>query len=408
MPNFSQIIIPDSGADLLRQELTIAFGSLGFSIIRTHPENLHNSEHPHFLPKLLKKPSLLLSVNANGLAPIGDTLKILEAHKSSAAIWCVDNPWNVLSGVRDPLWKTIPFFVTDQSFVQQLKENGAKFASHLPLGACSACFAPSPERERIFPAPKNLAPFLFVGRSAFPNKNKFFAGINLPALEWQKAQEMIALGERPDITWWEKELSANSAEFWPSKKARLYAFCAEESSLLWRQTNLAFIAKLGAKLFGKEQGLHGHGLDIFGDAAWKIPDNAKLHPPIDYYARLPSLYAATRFNIALTSLQLPTGLNQRHFDTWIAGGFCLSDATSGLNIFPKDLVEPIIFHNAESLERKVKNIEGNPRFRNDLIIAWQEHLKAHHTYTHRATKLLQTLQDWEKMQTGTPANSLPS
>ena len=35
-------------------------------------------------------------------------------------------------------------------------------------------------------------------------------------------------------------------------------------------------------------------------------------------------------------------LTQRHFDVWAAGGFLLTDRTPGLDIFPRELVEPIV------------------------------------------------------------------
>ena len=49
------------------------------------------------------------------------------------ALWFVDNPWHVLSGVRLPWWQHAHIYVTDASFVDGLKAQGAERVCHLPL-----------------------------------------------------------------------------------------------------------------------------------------------------------------------------------------------------------------------------------------------------------------------------------
>ncbi len=387
MSKFLQVIIPDSGRSLLRQEIALGFASLGLSVLRVAPEHLHNEAHRDFLPNLLKKPSLLLAVNADGLAPYKNTLEYLEKSHSAACIWCVDNPWNILSGVREPLWKEVPFFVTDKSFIPALQENGAKKVEHLPLGACFASFKVTGYDSSYLPI--SFAPFAFVGRSQFPGKEKFFSNLAIPETEWQIAKSMLQAGQRPDLLWWQEKLHVHTAKLWPGKVARLSAFCAEEASLLWRQTALEFTAQIGATLCEKKSSATHIGLDIFGDAGWEkfLPTSTRLLPPVDYYRHLPNIYSGARFNIALTSLQLPHAVNQRHFDIWAAGGLCLSDSTRGLDIFPTDLVEQIVFTDKQSLEKKVEALIDD-RKREELIKNWQVELANNHTYMHRLKTLL--------------------
>jgi hypothetical protein len=223
---------------------------------------------------------------------------------------------------------------------------------------------------------------------------------------------MLPRGEKPDLTWWEKSLACVPGSFWPGKKARMPALCAEESNLAWRALCLAAAARAGSRpglnpaaeeggppatgamrRDGREnERRSGAGLDIFGDPGWLplLPPGARLFPPVDYYARLPGIYAKARYSLCLTSLQLPEGLNQRHFDVWMAGGLCLSDATPGLSLFPEELTRPIRFDAPGDIAGKTKELE-RPGVRESLIASWREHLLERHTYIHRARTILERI-----------------
>jgi hypothetical protein len=378
------IIIPGTGTELLRRELCRAFAAAGCRVSEARPETW---------PELLDgAPALLFSVNFQGLNPLKPTLELLQQAGGAAAVWCVDNPWNLLAGVRDPRWKDLPLFVTDTAFIAPLREHGAKQVFHLPLAASPELFAPDPVRDTRFPAPDKLAPFVFVGRSAFPGKELFFAGQSVPEQWVDEAEAMLRAGKRPDLLWWEHALGCAPGVFWPGKKARQSAFGAEEANLFWRSLCLESAANNKLSHYpatGKPE-YDATGLDIFGDEGWRtrLPKGARLHPPVDYYARLPGIYAKARFNICLTSLQLPHGLNQRHFDIWMAGGLCLSDATPGLDLFPRDLTRPIIFTRANDIATVAEQADLR---RAALIADWQSHLLEHHTYAHRVRTVLETI-----------------
>lgn len=335
-------------------------------------------------------PALLFSVNFQGLNPLKPTLELLRKAGGSAAAWCVDNPWSLLAGVRDPRWKELPLFVTDASFVEPLREHGAERVFHLPLAASPALFAPDAARDSRFPAPDDLAPFVFVGRSAFPGKEAFFAGQNLPEGLMDKARALPAAGIRPDLLWWEHALGCAPRGFWPGKQARRPAFGAEEANLFWRGQCLAAAASAGSAPPGGARRKTA-GLDIFGDEGWHalLPQGARLRQPVDYYARLPGIYANARFSLCLTSLQLPCGLNQRHFDVWMAGGLCLSDATPGLALFPEELVRPVIFAEPGAIAAVAERADTR---RACLIADWRAHLLERHTYRHRVQAVLAHLE----------------
>lgn len=381
--NVEQVILPGTGAELLRRELATAFSSAGCRVQEAHPAALHDPAHAERLSELLDgRPTLLFSVNFQGLTPLRPTLDMLKAARGAAAVWCVDNPWNLLAGMRDPRWKSLPIYVTDESFVGPLREHGAERVFHLPLAAAPELFSPDPRREHCYPPPNNLAPFVFVGRSAFPGKDAFFAGQTLPEDLTGKVGAILEQGERPDFNWWEEALGCGRGEFWPGKKARRPALGAEEANLAWRSLCLRAAAKAAAG---------SAALDIFGDTGWRalLPKGARLREPVDYYTRLPGIYANARFSLCLTSLQLPRGLNQRHFDVWMAGGFCLSDATPGLALFPDELVRPVTFSHPAQIPALAEKADLR---RAELIAGWREHLLEKHCYSHRVRVVLEYLE----------------
>ena len=408
------VVLPDSGAELLRQELAHGFAQAGCRVSRVHPASLHDSRSPHSLVGLADSgPFLLFSVNFQGLNPLRQTLELLEQSGSRAAVWCVDNPWNLLAGVRDPRWKSLPCFVTDASFIAPLQEHGASMALHLPLAASPELFCPNPAPPSTLPAPDDLAPFVFVGRSAFPGKDAFFAGQAVPEGLRRQAEDMLPQGLRPDLSWWEQELGCSPASFWPGKAARRPALGAENANLVWRSLCLRAAAAAGLNMHSGQSGRGGRaawsvpagkagldnspggeypGLDIFGDQGWQsaLPASARLRPPVDYYVRLPGIYSAARFSLCLTSLQLPKGLTQRHFDVWMAGGLCLSDATPGLNLFPEELVRPIVFRKPDDIGTVAEKLEKSYS-RQVLAADWQSCLRERHTYAHRAMAVLEAV-----------------
>ena len=377
----SRIILPDNGKNLLRRELAAAFAALGLEVARVDPAVITGVERPEGLARLLEAgPALLLSINFQALERPRPVLEALERAGSRAAVWCVDNPWNILAGVRDPSWKSIPFFVVDKSFVEPLRRAGAERVFHLPLAACPELFGDS-----CPPEPSEIAPLAFVGRLAFPGKETFFAGTELSPEPLREAEALSDAGGRPDFLWWSERLGCDPVLFWPGKKARPAALGAETCNVRLRAACLAAAAEIGGELAGG-----GPGVDIFGDAPEHPPAGVRAHPPVDYYTRLPGIYRKARYNLCCTSLLLPHGLNQRHFDIWAAGGVCLTDNTPGLDLFPEELTRSTTFTRPDALPAVVRALEKMPEAaRATLIRERRSFLIAEHTYAHRARAILE-------------------
>lgn len=364
-----QVLLVRPKAGLLEPELARALTALGLRVT-----DLPAQAAPEHLPSLLSAsiPALFLSVNGAGLDPDGLAAALLAEAGVPVALWCVDNPFHVLSRFRAPFWKRLHLFVTDDWFITPLRELGAGYVHHLPLAASQHFFqaSPSPELEGTA---------LFVGRSAFPDRDRFFAGCRVPQGLSFTAGDMLGRGQRPDFGWWVDSLGLSP--LWPGKAARLAGCGAETTGLAWRA---ACLGAVGRAL----------PLTIYGDGGWReLAGGATLHGPVDYYGELAGLYAGAAVTVNLTSLLLPRGLTQRHFDVWAAGGFLLTDATPGLGLFPEFLLRRNVFHRPEEAAQLAKNAAGDAQLRSGLTAAWRAEMTAWHTYEHRLKRLLEVVSD---------------
>ena len=373
-PDPRLVWLPGGEADLLRLELREAFETLGFRV-RLLPDETA-------LRGLLaggERPALYFSVNFRGLDPLGEAAHLLEAAGARVAVWCVDNPLHLVSGLKARFWTRLPLFLTDDWFAPLLRGLGAADVRHLPLAA-RACDVAGPARQP-HPAWSGLAGRLvFAGRSAFPGKADFFAGCTTPAAAWTEAERLLAGGGRPDFGWWLTRLGIE--RLWPGTDVRRAGFCAEETGKAWRT------ACLGAA----QQELAGR-VTIFGDEGWQelLPAGTDLRGPVDYYAALPDICASAAACLNCTSPLLPHGLTQRHFDTWAWGGLLISDATPGLSLFPAELTRQVSFRTPQDIAPRLRALLASATLAHNLKRAWREELAARHTYAHRVRSVLETL-----------------
>jgi hypothetical protein len=314
------------------------------------------------------KPSLFLCINGAGLDDDGLLFSLLAEAGVPAAIWFVDNPFHVLGRFRGPFWKKARLFATDETFLAPLRSLGAPSAVHLPLAAADHFFTARPE-----PGLADRA--LFVGRSAFAGREQFFAGCRVPADLLETARSLVAAGGRPDFFWWRSRLG--DAPLWPGKAGRTAGLGAETASLDLRAGVLAALAEAVP-------------LSVYGDPGWQalLPESAALNGPVDYYGRLAGLYAGAGVTANVTSLLLPGGLTQRHFDVWAAGGCLLTDATPGLPLFPARLTAPVTYATPTGAASLARTLLADPGRRAELAAVWRRLMASEHRYEHRLALLL--------------------
>lgn len=379
-PTAPVVLLPGEASGLLIHELEEAFTAHGLAVRRlpVEPEACLAATTA-FLQDA--RPTLFFSVNLQGLDAEGALAHLLEACDVPVAVWFVDNPWHCLSRLRLPWWRRLTLFVTDESFIYPLQRHGAACVKHLPLAAWyTPDRLPCPDSKTLEHfAP--LRPVVFVGRSAFPDRNAFFAGCRLPDTLLQDAMALLDSKTPPHVHWWGERLALE--RYWPGPACREAGWGAEQCSSRRRSLWLGEAAP--------------HGLTVFGDQGWLpvLQDRATaarppdLRPPLDYYGALPRLYAAARYSLNVTSLLLPSGLTQRHFDVWMAGGFLLTDATPGLALFDPELVREVALPTPAHLGPALQRLERDPALRTHLAAAWRNELLRAHTLEHRVAAVLE-------------------
>lgn len=354
--------LPATDTTLVVPELALAAAALGLGHRR-----LSAQVTPQDLARTLtrERPALFLSLNFHGLDPYGENVALLREAGVPTAVWCVDNPLHLLTNQKNTLWKTLPLFVTDDWFVPVLQSLGSD-ARHLPLATSEAFFGP----RGICPGNRDLT---FVGRSSFPDRDRFFAASRVPDDLTRAAQRLS--GRQAHFGWWRERLP--DVPLWPGNAVRTLGLGAEIVSVAWRRNCLTALAR-------------DTDLTVVGDEAWRdLVPGARLAPPVDYYSGLAAIYRAASFSLNLTSLLLPHGLTQRHFDVWACGGFLLTDATPGLAIFPQDLARAVSFDTPAGACALLNDLAGHSGRKEDLRRAWQTLILAEHTYAHRLATILE-------------------
>jgi hypothetical protein len=361
IPTQENIWLPGPDNGLLIPDLALAASSLGLA-----SRKIAARISPFALARLLEqeRPKLFLSVNFHGLDPYGENQALLEEAGVNVAVWCVDNPLHLLTNQKNLLWKRLPLFMTDDWFVPVLRDLGSD-ARHLPLATNPRFFAP----DAICPDARDVS---FVGRSSFPDRDRFFAACRIPEALALEAEALP--GRLAHFGWWKDRLP--DVPLWPGNAVRVLGLGAETASAAWRRTCLQALAEATE-------------LTIVGDAAWHdLVPTARVIPPVDYYTGLAGIYRKASFSLNLTSLLLPQALTQRHFDVWACGGFLLTDDTPGLRIFPRELTREVTFGSAQEAVERVRGLAAAPRGKEELRHAWQEHILANHTYAHRLRNIL--------------------
>ncbi|MEG2172743.1 MAG: glycosyltransferase [Desulfovibrionaceae bacterium] len=381
----SVVVLSDSQG-LLTRELTQAFSEAGFQSVPM-PVEQHTTLGQWQALLREQRPALVFSVNGQGLDPEGELFHLLQACKVPVALWFVDNPWHILTRFRLPWWRGAQLFCTDASFVQPLRAVGAEHVAHLALAA-----APHMWEALPYASPQDtdiphgsLKKLLFVGRLAFPQRQAFFGATRIAPEILTQALSLLTPGAippcMPHFGWWTKHLGLRPQDLWPGNAVRAAGLGAEECALRWRLLWLEAASLCGLSYYG-QPAPHTQ--------APPSPHTAPLsppRPPVDYYSTLPRLYATAPYTLNVTSLLLPHGLTQRHFDVWAAGGFLLSDNTPGLDIFPPELTAEIRLARPQDLPHQLQRLDADPALRQQLQEAWQQHIRLHHRYASRISSI---------------------
>ncbi len=361
-----RVMVFGTERSLLVPEICWELDRLGFKPVLAAPD-----AGPDQISSMLARysPCLALSINLQGLDPLGENHALFAEMDVPVALWMVDNPFLLLTKLKAGYWTKTHILITDHWFRPALKELGASSVHHLPLAAAPGFFnAPqnpdSDLRDKV----------VFIGRSGFPGKNSFFAAARRHPRLQDMARELLKKGFRADFSWWTKQLDP---QYWPGNQIRDPGLGADETGLVWKKMCLEHLARQGS-------------LVIHGDQDWRnhLSQGIELRPEVDFYGPLGSIYASARYVLNLTNMLLPCGLTQRHFDVWAAGGFLLTDFTCGLEIFPSWLVRETSFSTPEEIPDLIARLDSSPELKVRIKNEFRKLVTEKHTYKNRVQDIL--------------------
>ncbi len=140
----------------------------------------------------------------------------------------------------------------------------------------------------------------------------------------------------------------------------------------------------------------GERLDIYGKGWQEVCGLAQYARGPARYEDLPAIYSAAKLVLDDTSgPTLPYGaVNSRVFDALAAGTLAITNCESGVSeLFGKDFP---VWTSAESLHEQLDTLLGDGQRRAALAKRFRGEVLRHHTYAHRARRLVEVLREYEE------------
>ncbi|MBI2423330.1 MAG: glycosyltransferase [Candidatus Hydrogenedentes bacterium] len=320
------------------------------------------------------RPDMILSVNLSGMDAAGLFAGLFNDLAIPYATWFVDDPRTILMGRTRYGGPYSVAFSWERAYLPYLEA----------CGFCEAHFIPLAVDGTVFnrpPLDSPSAPPTFVGSSMIGYAGRewqWFEGYP----EWKVALEAAFDAGRitranfaggPAVLLGLDEATVLDAEV--SRHVELIAFI--EGTRRLREDFVRALAASGPLL-------------LRGDADWAaygLPTGL----PVNYEEELPDLYQNCAVNLNITSIQMPTALNQRNFDCPAAGGFLLTDRQGDLDeLFDVDR-EVACYDDTASAAAMLQYYLREPLLRREIAGRARTRILGEHTYAHRLQALVAVL-----------------
>lgn len=377
-----------------------------------------------------ERPDALFTINHLGFDCDGRLTKLLEAFNLPALVWYVDSPRYILLNHLANVSDWVGIFLWERAYEPWLRQIGYEKVDILPLAADPATFSNQrlPHQQNAPSSTEssngNDSTLVFIGDSMqFAVAKAFgklpphlrpdlsmasgrrvadvtvrFCDVALANLFYHKKSAWDILAElekdnqvAPSLDLLSGESESQVEEQSPENGNLRLNF---ESALVLMATRLQrtrVLKELAASALLDQ-------LVVYGDDGWKnvLNGTTQILSPVDYYRDLAGVYQQAGTVLNLTSLQMPTALNQRCYDVPAAGGFLLTDIQSSLFEQFEVGKELACFESIDDLRQKWDYYYRNPVERNTMIEAGRRRVLADHTYRHRIRKMLKVAEAWFK------------
>lgn len=364
------IIVPISGY-YLQDEIIRAGEALGHRIIPLRFEERNDVVEQLLLASV--DADLLITINHLGFDQDGELADLLHGIDLPVVSWYVDRPGFILLDHQLPPSDQDFIFTWERATLKELRDYGFPNVDYLPLAADPSRF----ERE---------------GQQLGQGSVRWVANSMVyPSAEWR---EKAHVGNYPSALF-ERALAFQlSGRIEPVEAVRSAARAEGISIDAWSRGELLHYASavaltatrdLRRELATAAQPL---GLELYGDDGWhQLVDGAHVHPPVDYYTELASIYRGA-VQINATSFQMPTAVNQRLFDVPLADGILITDNQEVVSeLFPAGEVH--LYEDAAEAVELTKKVLANQDEALSKSRKAAERILNEHTYSHRLKVIIE-------------------
>ncbi|MBX2810363.1 MAG: glycosyltransferase [Myxococcales bacterium] len=333
------------------------------------------------------QPDFLFTVNFLGFDQEGILGTILETLQVPVAVWLVDSPLFILRGRPVPAPSTSQIFCWEKAYIPALQKSCE--CHYLPLATEPSVLGGQPSTDALDVS--------FVGDSGHRSQQKWKRRL---APEDESIVEDLAKTFTKGPHHRLREALCN-----PSILSELLS---DPSAVdRWAAATWRANSRQRATFIRALQSLP---LRVYGDEGWRIMlPSAPVEPGPTYGPQLAKVYQSSAVNLNITSLQMPSGLNQRIFDVPAAGGFLLTDGQEDLYDFFTE-TDVVTWSTLEEAQDKALFYLQRPNLRRKIIHKCQQTIISAHTYSHRVQELLSVLRKrfgptrFSPVPSGTPAS----
>ncbi len=331
------------------------------------------------------RPDFLFSVNHLGFDEEGELTSFLESIGLPAAVWYVDSPEIIVSPHKGNVSEICTIFLWDYAYRRMMRRLGYREIQFLPLATDESVFSPKKGKRFTTGASVRVG---FVGSS-----NR---------IDLKEAMEILSPSSREVIEECsrvllrrflaeEGSLYESVEKYFPDwAKKEIEGLCGIEKarfveSVLWKSSQIYRIQCFSA--------LQGFDLVIRGDEGWKdlLNGGFSIEGPLSYYDELPAFYRSCCVNLNFTSLQMPSGANQRVFDVPACGGFLVTDYRESLWELFDVRKEVVVFRSVDELRDIVRYYLSHEKERELVSKRARERVYKEHTYTLRMRRICEVL-----------------
>ena len=385
-----KIIVFHDTAGFIDPECTLAFQRLGHEVKTIRLER--NPVHPDItLPyNIIERvgeivafmPDLIFMVNGNGIDERGLIPRIAAVLKIPLVLWYVDRPFTLENWNSANISPTTVIFVTDRTYVSDLKSLGLHRAFFLPLATNPERF--NKDEYAYIDKPLDV---VFVGKLERDKANMY---VNTLSEKWHNRPEgfdnlfykvLSTYTKRPELSL--RELAYRIAS---EHKINL-KFPSEETEKLFLNS-----IEYQANAYHRSEvvkSLRHFGITVCGGWEWlDVVDKRHYIEEVDYFTGLAAIYKRAVINLNITRLQIRTGINQRLLDIPAADGFLLTDYRHDVEEFFEAGKEVVCYRNLEELKGHVRYYLSHPEERMEIVRAAKDKVMRRHTYDVRMSELI--------------------